>query len=388
MDTTNKKKDFKHEEVSEAAYVFIIEFFIFFLVTFGILTMNRLPVLPGAVISGVGSAFVFIFISFLGIKFEFQYRSPKSLPLSVDPHVVLLCLLQGALHHTVAAFINFAVTTAAILTYTGDYKDQYFAVLFSASIKETPVWYLSQLGIVVLLALTLVLSGFILVLFTALRKNIDNKADIRAHFMGFINAYIFFNILISYLMQSTKVRVCQAIEVDDTCDLQIFEENQNFEWGEHIEIYVAFAVVMACDFLSEVGFDLMYIPNNARDWLGLLWLSLYLLSRLLLGGAVSTFYIFIEQSVAGIFPFWFRAMHVIVYWIALIFEITVGLSESVIANPPKITESNLDGVSMAVDMKHGMNIKGNITGPTSTKAKSRRLPTVFFGKSQLDKKDR
>ena len=79
-------------------------------------------------------------------------------------------------------------------------------------------------------------------------------------------------------------------------------------------------------------------------------------------------------------------MHVIVYWIALIFEITVGLSESVLANPAKITENNLNGVSMAVDVKNGLNLRGHITGPT--KAKARRLPTVFFGKSQLDKKDR
>lgn len=303
------------ETLPESAYVYLIELFIFLTLAIGVFTSDGLPVLPTAVLVAFGVSLLSMIVALLGVRLGYINRG---LTLGQHPPAVVLNLLQAALHHSFAALLNFAVVSALVFSYDGDFADHYFKVLFRSSVTQTELWYLSRAGIIFQIALVFVLAGLLLAAFSIIRRQIKLKRQMRAHFVGLVNAYIFMNIALMYLMQTSVNRLCEGLAQD--CQLSQFVEQDSIDVIAHLPVVIVFGGVFVLDMLAEFGFSGLNMVG-----VGLLF---YVLPRLAMTAAVVILYFLLpEGNVLDVFPFWFRLMHSAVYGLAVLWEFVSGVSD-------------------------------------------------------------
>ena len=140
----------------------------------------------------------------------------------------------------------------------------------------------------------------------------------RAHFVGLVNAYIFMNIALMYLMQTSVNRICEGLAQD--CQLSQFVEQDSIDVIAHLPVVIVFGGVFVLDMLAEFGFSGLNMVG-----VGLLF---YVLPRLAMTAAVVILYFLLpEGNVLDVFPFWFRLLHSAVYGLAVLWEFVSGVSD-------------------------------------------------------------
>lgn len=362
--------------VSDGVYVFVIETFVFQLLAVGVAVNDGVPVLPGAVLAVFFVAWLCMVVVLMAVRLGFPKRTVG--PFKSSPPCVIMSLLQAATHHVLAAFCNLVVVAVLTLSYTGSLSAQYFSVIFRARPGQPELWYLSRAGIMAVLAVSFVIVGCLLSVFSFLREYVPGKEKMRAHFMGFVNAYIFFNIAIMFLMQNTIERVCK--DLGETCDLTQFQEETAFDFLNYILFASALILVMILDFMADLGYSAT--RDNGKKASALI--GVYVGSRVILCGLVWVLYVFSEpldeilgNAALPVFPLWFRIMHACVHSFSLVLETLTAFSRR--RGTPDTNVSAKQGSTevTAVDFNGtGPDASGSVFSDSKQMARAR--PRIFF----------
>lgn len=314
--------------VDGTVYVFVIEFVILLLLFVGIITLDgRFPVLPSAVAAALTGSLVCAIIGLIATRLDLQSR--RQVFAGIHPGALILSVLQVGIDFAFCALANFAMTVVVVLSYKGDDASIFFATAFLGDVKQSQQWYLTHAGVVFLLAFVFVLATLSFACFVKIRSAIVGKEFRRAHFVGLVGAFVFFNIGTQFLMQASKSRVC-AEQGEESCLLTKYSPPVEPEITNYYGVIVIWAVVFVLDVLAEVGFDNMLQHYYIRpQGTGIVFLIMYIVSRLCLVVGVVLFYIDVGgYACTEVYPLWLRLVHAGLYTGAVILEASIGILEA------------------------------------------------------------
>lgn len=349
--------------VPDSAYVFLAESIIFLLLLIGALNADGMPILPVVVMTGLLLCVGSLGVALLGVKLGVSNNKNV---LWGNGASIVLSGLQVGLQHGFGLVANFFLFVLTLASDGSDSANAYFSIFFRANITQPDLWYLSRSAAVVMLGIALALMCLILATFSIIRQSIPGKTLRRAHFMGYVNSFVFLNISIQFVMKSANIRVCQK---ETPCTLSSFTEDPAVDWPMHVQVGLVLGVLLVVDFFSEMAYGKML----ARDMPtpsgvgGYLFLFLFVVCRMSMLGSIVIFYVIIpDDNATDLFPAWFNWALPIGYAACVLIELVTGITEALAVHKRNTSSSQS---SQPID-----EILRN--------QKSRFAPTVLFGTSQ------
>lgn len=328
-----KKRIETNTHVADSAYVYLIESYIFVFLVLGVLTSNNMPIVPTVIFVGLLACLLSMSVGLLGVRLGVVNNTNFALG---DPPSMVLSFMQASLEHAFGLVSNFGILLLMLLSdEDSDAGEAYFSILFRADIKQPDLWYLSRAAVIGMLAISMVVLGLLLATFASLRQSIPHKNKKRAHFLGYLNSLVFFNITLQFVMQASNRRICQK---KYPCYLQDFVEDPLFDANEHVPVVIVFVSLAICDTVSEIFFGTM----RHADGLDIPSLLVYIVMRLIFLVAIFVYYLFLPDDGAGdIFPLWFAVILTVGYTIAVVLEMICGIAEGGAVQRKPTTDNGL-----------------------------------------------